>query len=164
MYMSGGTRRYEFSAMRSFGYLLLGLGTALIIVSGVMYVRQKDALHSGGNEYSYDEDDEITDDALSDEEKLRSASGKDTDRSFAAFPFIGALMILAGVPLMYRPYADKGMRLRRRRRKKRTEEIPQSDPEFDYPDDDYDFIIRRETYELLHKQQLENIRKKHSRR
>ena len=63
--------------------------------------------------------------------------------------------------MFFVPYTDKGIYLRSKKdRRKKKEEEPEKDPEFDYPDDDYDFIIRRETYELLHKEQLENIRKK----
>ena len=75
---------------------------------------------------------------------------------------IGGLLILGGIPMFFVPYTDKGIYLRKKKeRKKKEEEVPAKDPEFDYPDDDYDFIVRRETYELLHKEQLENIRKKH---
>ncbi|MBR1592615.1 MAG: hypothetical protein IJ666_06370 [Ruminococcus sp.] len=77
---------------------------------------------------------------------------------------LGGVFILASVPLFYAPYDDKGLRLRWKIRKHERPEDDNDenlkDPEFDYPDDDFDFIIRRETYELLHKQQLENIRNK----
>ena len=77
---------------------------------------------------------------------------------------LGGVFILASVPLFYAPYDDKGLKLRWKLKKHEQPEEEDDenlkDPEFDYPDDDYDFIIRRETYELLHKEQLENIRKK----
>ena len=74
---------------------------------------------------------------------------------------IGGILIMGGIPMFFVPYTDKGIWLRRKKERKKKEEPVESDPEFDYPDDDYDFIIRRETYELLHKEKLEKIRNKH---
>jgi hypothetical protein len=79
---------------------------------------------------------------------------------------LGGILILASIPLFYAPYDDKGLKLRwkiKRHEKSGDDDENLKDPEFDYPDDDFDFIIRRETYELLHKEQLENIRKKRNR-
>ena len=110
-----------------------------------------------------EESDDIADEALRDEERLRENNIKNTASSSIPVLIIGALMTFAGVPMFYKPYVDKGIKLRRQR-KNRKEEIPDKDPEFDYPDDESNFILRRETYELLHKEQLENIRKKYQQR
>lgn len=82
--------------------------------------------------------------------------------SAAGMPFltIGGILILGGIPVFFVPYTDKGVYLRRKKERKKKDAEPEKDTEFDYPDDDYDFIVRRETYELLHKEQLENIRNK----
>ena len=81
---------------------------------------------------------------------------------------LGGVLILASIPLFYAPYDDKGLKLRWKikKREKTADDDDENlkDPEFDYPDDDFDFIIRREIYELLHKEQLENIRKKRNKK
>ena len=157
---NGSEHRFEFNAVRITGLLLIVLGMAFIVFFGINMNQKSSNIPE---QETADESDDIADEALRDEERLRENNIKNTASSSIPMLIIGALMTFAGVPMFYKPYVDKGIKLRRQR-KKRKEEIPDKDPEFDYPDDESNFILRRETYELLHKEQLENIRKKYQQR
>ena len=146
--------RFRPSAVRMAGLIMIIAGLALIFSFGLKnkYPEKK----SNSEVPASNAEVSIISEYSENTEKVR-------DISSAGLPFliIGGILIMGGIPTFFVPYTDRGIYLRRKKeRKKKEEEIPESDPEFDYPDDDYDFIIRRETYEMMHKQQLEDIRRK----
>lgn len=157
-----GTGEKRLSAMQIFGTAVMAVGLLIIVISGIRSVKKpySDFKESHTSYIEFDEDYESE---LS--EKKVAIEGRDNRISIL---FCGALLIFAGVPFFYMPYTDGGLILRMKNKKKdsqdENEEEIASDPEFDYPDNDFDFIIRREIYELNHREQLENIRKKHSKR
>lgn len=141
------------SALRVTGLLMMIAG--LVLIFRFNLDNRDISEHSGGNEMS----SEVS---IISEYSEKTETARDTAAVGLPYLLIGGILIMGGIPMFFVPYTDRGQYLRRRKeRKKKEEEVPETDPEFDYPDDDYDFIIRKETYELLHKEQLENIRKKH---
>ena len=146
--------QYRPSFLRVMGLLMIVSGLAIIFSFDMK--SKEIAKSDSSEEVSATSEVSIIDDYCERTEHTREASA-------ASLPFltIGGILILGGIPMFFVPYTDKGIYLRSKKdRRKKKKEEPEKDPEFDYPDDDYDFIIRRETYELLHKEQLENIRKK----
>lgn len=60
----------------------------------------------------------------------------------------GGLCLIISVPCFYMPYSEYSLRLFRRKRK--NDDIPeQTETEFDYPDDDFDYILDEETRKIL---------------
>ncbi|MBQ8927610.1 MAG: hypothetical protein IJ055_04955 [Oscillospiraceae bacterium] len=53
----------------------------------------------------------------------------------------GGILTAAAPPLFYAPYAEGLIRLRHRRRKEEDEEVWFVDEAYDYPDDEFDYII-----------------------
>lgn len=63
----------------------------------------------------------------------------------------GGLCLIVSVPCFYAPYSEYSLRLFRRRRRKddTAEQIEQAETEFDYPDDDFDYVLDKETRKIL---------------
>lgn len=60
----------------------------------------------------------------------------------------GGLCLIFSVPCFYMPYSEYSLRLfRRKRRNDDTDE--QAETEFDYPDDDFDYVLDEETRKIL---------------
>lgn len=60
----------------------------------------------------------------------------------------GGLCLIVSVPCFYMPYSEYSLRLfRRKRRNEDTSE--QAETEFDYPDDDFDYVLDEETRKIL---------------
>lgn len=60
----------------------------------------------------------------------------------------GGICLIVSVPCFYMPYSEYSLRLFRRKRK--NDDISeQAETEFDYPDDDFDYIIDEETRKIL---------------
>lgn len=145
--------QYRPSFLRVMGLLMIVSGLAIIFSFDMK--SKEIAKSDSSEEVSATSEVSIIDDYCERTEHTREASA-------ASLPFltIGGILILGGIPMFFVPYTDKGIYLRRKKERKKKDEETEKDPEFDYPDDDYDFIVRKETYELLHKEQLENIRNK----
>ena len=148
-----GYWKFRLSFSQIFGIILICTGLFMIWYFGIETTKQKIP------------DKSVTDEDMQEYIEMQEDM-KTRWNNTLRIPMVvlGGVFILASVPLFYAPYDDKGLKLRWKLKKHEQPEEEDDenlkDPEFDYPDDDYDFIIRRETYELLHKEQLENIRKK----
>ena len=60
----------------------------------------------------------------------------------------GGLCLIISVPCFYMPYSEYSLRLFRRKR--RTDDTAeQTETEFDYPDDDFDYVLDEETRKIL---------------
>ena len=60
----------------------------------------------------------------------------------------GGLCLIVSVPCFYMPYSEYSLRLFRR--KHRTDDTAeQTETEFDYPDDDFDYVLDEETKKIL---------------
>ncbi len=60
----------------------------------------------------------------------------------------GGICLIVSVPCFYMPYSEYSLRLfRRKRRNEDTSE--QAETEFDYPDDDFDYVLDEETRKIL---------------
>lgn len=159
----GGVNMMKKHSLTQFRPSTLRIAGLLMIISGLALIfsfdlKNKELAQTGGSE----ETTSTTEVSIISEYSEKTENAREVSAAGLPFLTIGGILILGGIPMFFVPYTDKGVYLRRKKdRKKKEEEVPEADPEFDYPDDDYDFIIRRETYELLHKEQLENIRKKH---
>ncbi len=61
---------------------------------------------------------------------------------------MGGICLIVSVPCFYMPYSEYSLRLfRRKRRNEDTSE--QAETEFDYPDDDFDYVLDEETRKIL---------------
>lgn len=60
----------------------------------------------------------------------------------------GGLCLIVSVPCFYAPYSEHSLRLFRRRRKT-DDTAEQAETEFDYPDDDFDYVLDKETRKIL---------------
>ena len=62
----------------------------------------------------------------------------------------GGMCLIVSVPFFYMPYCEYNYSLFRRKRKKEEKEnTEQAEKEFDYPDDDFDYIIDEKTRHIL---------------
>jgi hypothetical protein len=153
-----GYWKFRLSFSQIFGIILICTGLFMIWYFGIETVKKKEL-----------PDKSITDEDLQEYAEMQEDM-KTRWNNALRIPMVilGGVLILASIPLFYAPYDDKGLKLRRKikKREKPADDDDENlkDPEFDYPDDDFDFIIRREIYELLHKEQLENIRKKRNKK
>ncbi len=60
----------------------------------------------------------------------------------------GGICLIVSVPCFYMPYSEYSVRLFRRKRK--NEDISEkAETEFDYPDDDFDYVLDEETRKIL---------------
>lgn len=74
----------------------------------------------------------------------------------------GGLCLIVAVPCFYMPYSEYSLQLFRRKRK--NDNITErAEAEFDYPDDDFDYILDEETRKILIEFRDEQ-RKKYSRK
>ncbi|MBO5572261.1 MAG: DUF2065 domain-containing protein [Ruminococcus sp.] len=153
------------SALRIIGLLMMTAGLAIIFSFNLRssFLTEKKEKPQAPSEESITEESNADESIISDYEENTETARKVSAKGMP-YILIGGILIMGGIPMFFVPYDDKGLYLRskKERKKKEDEEPAETDPEFDYPDDDYDFIVRKETYELLHKQQLENIRNKNS--
>lgn len=153
-----GYWKFRLSFSQIFGIILICAGLFMIWYFGIETVKKKEL-----------PDKSITDEDLQEYAEMQEDM-KTRWNNALRIPMVilGGVLILASIPLFYAPYDDKGLKLRWKikKREKLADDDDENlkDPEFDYPDDDFDFIIRREIYELLHKEQLENIRKKRNKK
>lgn len=153
-----GYWKFRLSFSQIFGIILICTGLFMIWYFGIETVKKKEL-----------PDKSITDEDLQEYAEMQEDM-KTRWNNALRIPMVilGGVLILASIPLFYAPYDDKGLKLRWKikKREKTADDDDENlkDPEFDYPDDDFDFIIRREIYELLHKEQLENIRKKRNKK
>ncbi|MBP3760382.1 MAG: DUF3899 domain-containing protein [Ruminococcus sp.] len=153
-----GYWKFRLSFSQIFGIILICTGLFMIWYFGIETVKKKEL-----------PDKSITDEDLQEYAEMQEDM-KTRWNNALRIPMVilGGVLILASIPLFYAPYDDKGLKLRWKikKREKPADDDDENlkDPEFDYPDDDFDFIIRREIYELLHKEQLENIRKKRNKK
>ena len=153
-----GYWKFRLSFSQIFGIILICTGLFMIWYFGIETVKKKEL-----------PDKSITDEELQEYAEMQEDM-KTRWNNALRIPMVvlGGVLILASIPLFYAPYDDNGLKLRWKikKREKPTDDDDENlkDPEFDYPDDDFDFIIRREIYELLHKEQLENIRKKRNKK
>lgn len=60
----------------------------------------------------------------------------------------GGICLIVSVPCFYMPYSEYSMRLFRRKRKN-DDITEQAETEFDYPDDDFNYILDEETRKIL---------------
>ncbi|MBP7188054.1 MAG: hypothetical protein KBA55_15135 [Ruminococcus sp.] len=148
------------SALRIIGLLMITAGLAIVFSFNLRssFLTEKKEKPQAPSEES------ITDESIISDYEENTKTARKVSAKGMPYILIGGILIMGGIPMFFVPYDDKGLYLRskKERKKKENEEPAEIDPEFDYPDDDYDFIVRKETYELLHKQQLENIRNKNS--
>ena len=149
-----GYWKFRLSLSQIFGIIIICTGLFMIWYFGIGTAKQKKLPEITAEDEDLQEYEEMQADIM--------ARYRETLR--IPMTVLGGILILASVPLFYAPYDDRGLKLRWKLKKHEKpdedDEENLKDPEFDYPDNDFDFIIRRETYELLHKEQLENIRKK----
>ena len=150
------------SALRIIGLLMMTAGLAIIFSFNLRssFLTEKKEKPQAPSEESTTDESTDGESIISDYEENTGTARKVSAKGMP-YILIGGILIMGGIPMFFVPYTDKGIWLRRKKERKKKEEPVESDPEFDYPDDDYDFIIRRETYELLHKEKLEKIRNKH---
>lgn len=60
----------------------------------------------------------------------------------------GGLCLIFSVPCFYMPYSEYSLRLFRRKRRN-DDTAEQAETEFDYPDDDFDYVLDEETRKIL---------------
>lgn len=140
------------SALRVAGLLMMTAGLVIIFSFN---------LRNGYSSEQNDRQEMSSEVSIISEYEEKTETAREVSAKGLPYLLLGGILIMGGIPMFFVPYTDKGIWLRRKKERKKKEEPVESDPEFDYPDDDYDFIIRRETYELLHKEKLEKVRKKH---
>ena len=77
---------------------------------------------------------------------------------------LGGILVISSVPLFYKPSSD-GIRIRRRRhREDDAEQFQLIDEEYDYPDDDFDYILDENIRSRLLREQQENRERERKRR
>lgn len=60
----------------------------------------------------------------------------------------GGICLIISVPCFYMPYSEYSLRLFRRKHKD-NDTSEQTETEFDYPDDDFDYVLDEETRKIL---------------
>lgn len=60
----------------------------------------------------------------------------------------GGICLIISVPCFYMPYSEYSLRLFRRKHKD-DDTSEQAETEFDYPDDDFDYVLDEETRKIL---------------
>lgn len=152
--------RFRPSAFQIFGVLLIAAGAAVLVRTGINAVKYSAA--EDGDPAVYDEASEDGTSAADSGEEEQQAVMTARGSGFSAAPclWLGAGLILCGVPFFYIPHGEE---FRFRRRKRRKDDEVHEDKEFDYPDDEFDFVLDEETREKLLEEKFRKIYEKEHR-
>ena len=158
------------SVTQLLGMLLMCAGLVIIIAAGAGAYRNASDKLTDKNEKYMAEDIEATlseEDALYEEGVLidtqENASESRSSMSVMPLLLLGGIMILASVPLFYTSYNDKGLWLRLRTKHDYEDTLADEDDiddEFDYPTDDYEYILDDEIRERLIAERDRKIKEK----
>lgn len=153
--------KYRFSAFQVIGLIMLSLGMLALVLTGVNAVKYKrvgqKALHYESNADETGSAEIASGEEYPGEEPYSPAEAKESVYSTAPGLMLGAALIICAVPMFYIPHGE-GVRLRRRRR--RVSDNDMTDKEFDYPDDEFDFILDEETRKKLLEEKFRRIYEK----
>lgn len=145
--------KYRFSAFQVIGIIMLVLGVLALTLTGVYAVKYKrvdqKALH-----YESNAEDGISDEEYPGGEPDIPAKAKKNVYSAVPGLMLGAALIICAVPMFYVPHGE-GFSFRRRRRRRNVDDM--TDKEFDYPDEEFDFIIDEETRAKLLEEKFRRI-------
>ena len=144
-----------------FGVLLIICGFVLMFSFGICKIG-KQAGHSSSaysdtdspDSYETEEDDAVIDYA----EEYRAARYRAAAILRIPLVVLGGILIIAAVPLFYTPHADRVPKYRTSYREDNDED--ETDSEFDYPDDDFDFVLDPELRKRLIKERKRRIAEK----
>ena len=144
---------YRIGISHILGIILIITGLILILVADISANHNDKNIDNSISESEIIQDTEI----ITPPEKTDN-----TDLKALSFAIAGGLCLITAIPCFYMPYSGYALRLFRRKRKNK-DDSEQAEKEFDYPDDDFDYIIEEETRKALielRNQNRKNINKK----
>ncbi len=149
------TYRFRFSFMQLSGMILIILGITLMTASAIRGKAIKKAVIREYEELCEEEDMDADMLRIEAERQSRIKAADEVHKTI-----IGGLIVILGAPLFYSPFADWERSFRRSRKSDAERRKKEKDSEFDYPDDEFDFVLDKEVREQLIRERDENIRKK----
>jgi len=152
------TYRFRFSFMQLSGIILIILGITLMTSSAIRGKAIKKAVIREYEELCEEEDMDADMLRIEAERQSRIKAADEVHKTI-----IGGLIVILGAPLFYSPFADWERSFRRSRKSDAERRKKEKDSEFDYPDDEFDFVLDKEVREQLIRERDENIRKKKER-
>lgn len=149
-------KKIRLSGIQLTGLFLIVAGLLLLMGSGACAIKQsRKSAQQRMTETEVSEEEDIPDS----EPAPGQAAKKEISLTMPMVAF-GGVMILAGIPCFYLPHAEGG---KRRRKYEDEDDGEPEDEEFDYPDDDFDFILDDEIRDKLIAERAEKIRAKQKR-
>ncbi|MBR2283176.1 MAG: hypothetical protein IJ874_01990 [Ruminococcus sp.] len=156
---------FRLPAAQVFGVLLIICGFLLMFRFGYYEARKANEYSSSG--YSdadiqdSSQDSSQTTDSDADEDSMEAYRGvRARTAAILRIPLVvlGGILIIAAVPLFYVPYVDRAPKYRTRYSEE--EEEDETDPEFDYPDDDFDYVLDKDVRKRLIKERNRRVTEK----
>lgn len=151
--------RFRLSAFQAIGIIMTVLGILVLVLTGIRAVKHESSsrkMPQSGYLAEGETSGEEYGDDTTEPESITNA--KRSSYSAASGLLLGAALIIGAVPFLYMPHGE-GFSFRRRRR--RVSDDDMTDKEFDYPDDEFDFIIDEETRKKLIEEKFRRIYEKH---
>lgn len=151
--------KFPITGIQILGILFMLTGFVLLFSCGLRAIHYISSdPHSQLAQYQMEIDAGVDMDAIVAEIRLENRK-----KAAAMIPWLilGGILVISCPPMFYAPYAD-GLRIRIRKTKDDEEPDNVIDEGYDYPDDEFDFILDRNVRDRLIREKEERLKKRHN--